>query len=83
MKFNFKFNFRPKKFMRTTEDSFFSQEHHVLIDTAAKAENVCKYDLDDLDSEWLKVFNDRRYDLGKKDLFHFKENKLFLMCIIF
>ncbi|KAG8192719.1 hypothetical protein JTE90_009742 [Oedothorax gibbosus] len=60
-----KYNFKlPKKLMRTTEDSFFNQEHHVLIDTATKAESVCKYDMDDMDSAWLYAFNERRNYYG-------------------
>lgn len=59
------FNFRPKKLIRTTEDSFFSNEHHILTDIGKKAENICKYDLDDLDSHWLTIFNERREEFGK------------------
>ncbi|XP_055938835.1 protein Jade-1-like isoform X1 [Argiope bruennichi] len=58
----------PKKLMRTTEDSFFSNEYHVLTDTAAKAENICKYDMDDLDFFWLKNFNEKREDSGLSTL---------------
>lgn len=58
------FIFRPKKLMRTTEDSFYSNEFHVLTDVAQKAEEICKYDLDDMDSHYLAIFNERREDFG-------------------
>ncbi|XP_042902159.1 PHD finger protein rhinoceros isoform X2 [Parasteatoda tepidariorum] len=58
----------PKKLMRTTEDNFFSSEHHVLTDTGAKAEKVCKYDMDDLDTQWLILFNEYREDGGKQHI---------------
>ncbi|GFT80461.1 protein Jade-3 [Nephila pilipes] len=58
----------PKKLMRTTEDAFFSNEHHVLTDTATKAESVCKYDMDDLDFQWLKLFNEKREEQGLSTL---------------
>ncbi|XP_054711386.1 protein Jade-1-like [Uloborus diversus] len=54
----------PKKLIRTKEDNFFSSEIHVLSDTAKKCESICKYDLDDLDFEWLQLLNERRDDLG-------------------
>ena len=61
--------FRPKKLIRTTEDSFFSNEFHVLSDVGKKADNICKYDLDDLDAHWLAIFNERREDLGMLNFF--------------
>lgn len=54
----------PKKLIRTVEDDFFSSEVHVALDMAAEAENVCKYDMDDLDYEWLGLFNERREEWG-------------------
>lgn len=41
----------------------------MLSDVGKKAENICKYDLDDLDFHWLAIFNERRDDFGM--LFNF------------
>ncbi|GIY41309.1 PHD finger protein rhinoceros [Caerostris extrusa] len=47
---------------------FFSNEHHVLTDTAAKAESVCKYDMDNLDFQWLNNYNEMRVEMGLSTL---------------
>ena len=49
---------RPKKkYVRVTHDDFFNPDYHQLVSTAARAEKVCSYDLDDVDAAWLGCSN--------------------------
>lgn len=51
-------NYRPKKkYIRVTHDDFFNPDYHQLVSTAARAEKVCSYDLDDVDAAWLSCAN--------------------------
>ena len=52
---------RPKnKYIRITKDENFTHDQHYLSNTPAIAENVCYYDLDQIDAAWLKVLNGER-----------------------
>ncbi|XP_076360069.1 uncharacterized protein LOC143252199 isoform X2 [Tachypleus tridentatus] len=55
----------PKKYIRCSHDQFFSNDLHVLTNIATQAEKVCRYDLDDLDVQWLKRLNEELDDLGQ------------------
>ncbi|XP_013774873.1 LOW QUALITY PROTEIN: protein Jade-1-like [Limulus polyphemus] len=55
----------PKKYIRCSHDQFFSNDLHVLTNVATQAEKVCRYDLDDLDVQWLKRLNEELDDLGQ------------------
>ncbi|CAG0885285.1 unnamed protein product, partial [Darwinula stevensoni] len=55
----------PKlRYIRITMDDFFSSELHQLSTAPALAEKACKYDLDDVDIQWLKRYNAERAMMG-------------------
>lgn len=55
------FYFRPKhKYIRITKDEHFKTEEHQLSLLPLKAEKSCSYDMDDVDSAWLKLCNGER-----------------------
>ncbi|XP_037568530.1 PHD finger protein rhinoceros-like isoform X2 [Dermacentor silvarum] len=62
------FKLPPNKYLRLSHDEFFSNELHVLTNVSALAEKTCRYDLDSLDQQWLRVFNDERKSHGLEPL---------------
>lgn len=53
--------FRPKhKYIRITKDDHFKTEEYQLSLLPLKAEKSCSYDMDDVDTAWLKVCNGER-----------------------
>lgn len=55
------FFFSPKhKYIRITKDEHFKTEEHQLSLLPLKAEKSCSYDIDDVDSAWLKLCNGER-----------------------
>lgn len=53
--------FSPKhKYIRITKDEHFKTEEHQLSLLPLKAEKSCSYDMDDLDTAWLKLCNGER-----------------------
>ncbi|KAE9539614.1 hypothetical protein AGLY_004866 [Aphis glycines] len=51
----------PKhKYIRITKDEHFKTEEHQLSLLPLKAEKSCSYDMDDLDTAWLKLCNSER-----------------------
>lgn len=60
--YNLKFpKFRPKhKYIRITKDDHFKTEEHHLSLLPLKAEKSCSYDMDDVDTAWLKLCNGER-----------------------
>ncbi|XP_070391163.1 PHD finger protein rhinoceros isoform X1 [Dermacentor albipictus] len=62
------FKLPPNKYLRLSHDEFFSNELHVLTNVSALAEKTCRYDLDSLDQQWLRVFNEERKSLGLEPL---------------
>ncbi|ODN02597.1 hypothetical protein Ocin01_04070 [Orchesella cincta] len=48
---------RSHDFRLVTHDDFFNPDYHQLVSTAARAEKVCSYDLDDVDAAWLGSSN--------------------------
>ncbi|XP_022254943.1 uncharacterized protein LOC106470609 isoform X2 [Limulus polyphemus] len=64
-----KHNFKlPKKLIRCSHDQFFSNDLHVLTNVATQAEKVCRYDLDDIDVQWLKRVNEELEELGQPQI---------------
>ncbi|XP_054706926.1 PHD finger protein rhinoceros-like [Uloborus diversus] len=58
-------NFKlPKKLIRFTRDAFFNPEMHVMSYTNTLAERTCRYDMDDVDIQWLRLINEDREDFG-------------------
>uniref|UniRef100_L7M5T7 PHD finger protein rhinoceros n=1 Tax=Rhipicephalus pulchellus TaxID=72859 RepID=L7M5T7_RHIPC len=62
------FKLPPNKYLRLSHDEFFSNDLHVLTNVSALAEKTCRYDLDCLDQQWLRVFNEERKSLGLEPL---------------
>ncbi|XP_076315906.1 uncharacterized protein LOC143228548 [Tachypleus tridentatus] len=58
----------PKKLIRCSHDPFFSNDIHVLTNVATQAEKVCRYDLDDMDVQWLKRLNEELETLGQPQI---------------
>ncbi|KAG8191979.1 hypothetical protein JTE90_002249 [Oedothorax gibbosus] len=58
----------PKKLIRFTRDSFFNPEVHVMSYTNTLAERTCRYDMDDIDLQWLTSVNQDREDFGLQPL---------------
>uniref|UniRef100_A0A182TNW0 PHD finger protein rhinoceros n=1 Tax=Anopheles melas TaxID=34690 RepID=A0A182TNW0_9DIPT len=54
------FKLPKNKYIRITKDENFTHDQHYLSNTPAIAENVCYYDLDQIDAAWLKVLNGER-----------------------
>ncbi|KAK3872895.1 hypothetical protein Pcinc_022057 [Petrolisthes cinctipes] len=59
-------NFRltKDKLIRVNHDEFFSNEQHILSNLPTKAEKMCRYDMDDLDDQWLTAYNGERARMG-------------------
>ena len=47
-----------------SEDSHFNPAVHEPYDTSHKTDNVCRYDLDELDTTWLTQYNRLRLEAG-------------------
>uniref|UniRef100_A0A1E1XB81 PHD finger protein rhinoceros n=1 Tax=Amblyomma aureolatum TaxID=187763 RepID=A0A1E1XB81_9ACAR len=62
------FKLPPNKFLRLSHDEFFSNDLHVLTNVSTLAEKPCRYDLDSLDQNWLRVFNEERKSHGLEPL---------------
>ena len=55
---------RPKKLVRVTHDDSSPELYH-MTNAPAKAEKMCRYDLDQQDSIWLGIFNGERARMGE------------------
>ncbi|KAF0300793.1 PHD finger protein rhinoceros [Amphibalanus amphitrite] len=53
----------PKKLVRVTHDDSSPELYH-MTNAPAKAEKMCRYDLDEQDSIWLGIFNGERARMG-------------------
>ena len=63
------FGCRPKKFLHAAQDETFKQGLHELHGMQSLADEVCRYDLDDFDSVWLRLYNELRVNCGNcKDI---------------
>ncbi|XP_060809407.1 PHD finger protein rhinoceros [Amyelois transitella] len=64
----------PKdKYIHLTRDAHFQPDKHHLSTTPARAEAACSYDLDALDTAWLKLLNAERARAGAMPI---NENQL-------
>ncbi len=64
--FSFSFHISPKnKFVRVTHDDFYSSDIHQLTSAPARSQQVCAYDMDDIDLAWLNRVNNQRNAIGK------------------
>ena len=60
--------FRPEKLLLIHEESErFTTLHHEYKNSNDLADNVCRYDLDDLDVAWLEKYNEERVDMGMSE----------------
>lgn len=56
---------RPKdKYIHLARDAHYQPDKHQLSMTLARAEAACSYDLDALDTAWLKLLNAERARAG-------------------
>ncbi|ELU08893.1 hypothetical protein CAPTEDRAFT_225697 [Capitella teleta] len=58
------FKLPHKKYLHACNDETFKQGIHELHDTQSLAEQVCRYDLDDLDVSWLNRANEEFEQMG-------------------
>ena len=49
------------------ETERFTASHHEYKNSNDLADNVCRYDLDDLDVAWLEKYNEERVDMGMSE----------------
>ena len=50
--------------LKEAKDENFNEEVHKVHELQKKAEQVCQYDLDDMDIAWLKGYNALRTQQG-------------------
>ena len=55
----------PKKYLHAQKDETYQQAIHELHETHKLSEQVCRYDLDELDVAWLRVYNEQREEMGE------------------
>ncbi|CAH1777727.1 unnamed protein product [Owenia fusiformis] len=55
----------PRKFLHTSNDETYKAGLHELTGMHELAEQVCRYDLDEVDVEWLDKLNEIREDMGE------------------
>ena len=73
---------RPKKLLHAVADETYRQGMHELHDTQKLADEVCRYDLDELDVTWLSNYNCLRLQQGKQAVICcFRYN--FCQCIVY
>ncbi len=62
----FSSNFSPRKLLCMNQSSVYTtSDTHQVTPMALRAEQVCSYDLDDVDQRWLANFNGERALCGK------------------
>jgi hypothetical protein len=61
--------FRPKKLLHAVADETYRQGAHELHETQKLADEVCRYDLDELDVTWLSNYNCLRLQHGINQCF--------------
>ena len=49
------------------ESERFTTSHHEYKNSNDLADNVCRYDLDDLNVAWLEKYNEERVDMGMSE----------------
>ena len=59
-------HYRPQgKLLHASKDDQYQKGIHELHDTQSMAEEICRYDLDELDMYWLQYLNDEREQMGR------------------
>lgn len=61
---------RSRKFLHDQKDEIYQQGIHEFTGMNQLAEQVVRYDLDDMDVCWLQRMNEEREEMGKKYLKH-------------
>lgn len=56
---------RPKKYLHAAQDETYKQGIHELHGMQTLADEVCRYDLDGLDTVWLARYNELRSQWGE------------------
>ena len=67
--------FSPKKLLCMNRRGVYTSDTHQVTTAALRSEQMCNYDLDDLDIRWLNIVNGERALMGK--------SKLTVNCFIF
>lgn len=57
--------YSPEKLLCIHEEAERFSIYHEFKNSNDLADNVCRYDLDDLDVAWLEKYNEERVDMGK------------------
>ena len=57
-------DFSPKKLLHAVKDEIYQLGMHELTGMSQMAEQVVRYDLDDLDVAWLRQLNEQREECG-------------------
>lgn len=65
----------PKKLLHSAKDEQFEQALHELHEQQKLAEQVCRYDLDDMDVLWLDSFNDLLESWGQEPITEYTMEK--------
>lgn len=74
---------RPRKLLHSCKDETYKQGDHELTGMQQLADQVVRYDLDDLDVSWLDSMNAERLGLGKFNLvMTLFLNKLFIGDVV-
>jgi len=68
---------RPKKLLHAVQDETYQQGLHELHETQKMADEVCRYDLDDLDCDWLDNYNKLRKEHGNASWF----DSVYYLCM--
>ena len=66
----------PKKLLHSAKDETYQSAMHELHEQQKLAEQVCRYDLDDLDVLWLESFNDCLDDWGEEPIAEYTMEKV-------
>ncbi|UYV80490.1 JADE2 [Cordylochernes scorpioides] len=65
---NWKFRL-PKKYLRLEKNKHFNPDLDIVAAAAEIANQVCPYDLDLVDLNWLEIFNEKREEMGMPILY--------------
>ena len=66
----------PKKLLHSAKDETYQIAVHELHEQQKLAEQVCRYDLDDLDVLWLEEFNDILDEWGEEPVTEYTMEKV-------
>ena len=57
--------FSPKKLLCMSRRGTYTSDTHQVTTAALRSEQMCNYDLDELDQRWLNAANGERAQMGK------------------